>query len=91
MVASDQRPRIAVIGTGGTISFDGRHSLDAYEYMEFGQRHGIDTIIARFPELASVAEVQAVPFRDLPSAAISPADWLDLAGLIHDLRSGSSG
>ena len=67
------------------------HSLDAYEYMEFGQRHGIDTIIARFPELASVAEVQAVPFRDLPSAAISPADWLDLAGLIHDLADGPDG
>ena len=88
MVASDQRPRVAVIGTGGTISFDGRNSLDTYEYMEFGQRHDIDTVIARFPELASVAEVQAVPFRAFSSAAISPADWLDLTALIHDLADG---
>ena len=88
MVASEQRPRVAVIGTGGTISFDGRDSLDAYEYMEFGQRHDIDTVIARFPELSTVADVQAVPFRNLSSAAISPADWLDLTALIHNLTDG---
>lgn len=89
MVASEQRPRVAVIGTGGTISFDGRDSRDAYEYMEFGRRHEIDAVIARFPELSTVADVQAVPFRALSSAAISPADWLDLAALIHNLANGS--
>lgn len=82
------RLKIGVIGTGGTISFDGRHSLDNYEYMEFGERHDIDQVIARFPELQAAADVQPVAFRTLSSAAVSPRDWLDLASLIHDLAEG---
>ena len=31
------KPRVAVIGTGGTISGVGRHSLDLYEYMDYGR------------------------------------------------------
>ncbi len=82
---TERRPRVAVIGTGGTISFDGRHSLDNYEYMEFGERHDIGAVIARFPELDAMAEIQPVAFRALPSAEVSPADWIDLTQLIHDL------
>ncbi|MDA7946827.1 MAG: asparaginase [Hyphomicrobiaceae bacterium] len=82
------RPRVAVIGTGGTISLDGRHSLDLYEYMEFGTRNDIDAIVGRFPEIADVADIEAVPFRLLPSSAVSAADWLDLVKLIHRLAEG---
>lgn len=78
-------PKIAVIGTGGTISFDGRHSLDTYEYVEKGTRHGIADVLSRFPETADVAEILPVDFRTLSSSAVSPADWLDLARLVHDL------
>ena len=42
MTDRKDRPKITVIGTGGTLSFDGRHSLDIYEYMEAGVRHEID-------------------------------------------------
>lgn len=81
-------PRIAIIGTGGTISFDGRHSLDTYEYMEFGERRDIGEVVAQFPELNRVAEINPMAFRALSSAAVSPADWLDLTRFIHDLASG---
>ena len=81
-------PRVAVIGTGGTISLEGRHSLDLYEYMEFGSRHEIDDIVARFPEIADAAEVEPVPFRSLPSSAVTAADWLDLVRLIHERAEG---
>ena len=83
-----KRPRIAVIGTGGTISLDGRHSLDLYEYMEFGTRNDIDEIVSRFPEVSEAADITPVPFRLLPSSAVSAADWLDLARLIHELAAG---
>ena len=83
-----ERPKVAVIGTGGTISFDGRHGLDTYEYMEFGVRHVIGEVIARFPELDDLARIEPVNFRTLSSAAVSPADWLDLTQLIHDLAEG---
>ena len=82
------RPRVAVIGTGGTISVDGRHSLDLYEYMDFGARNDIDAVVSRFPEVSEVADIHAVPFRMLPSSAVSAADWLDLVKLIHDIAAG---
>lgn len=83
-------PKIAVIGTGGTISFDGRHSLDTYEYVDEGVRHGIADVLARFPEVEYAAEISPVEFRTLSSSAVSPADWLDLARLIHDLAADAS-
>lgn len=82
--------KIVVIGTGGTISFDGRHSLDTYEYVEQGIRHGIAEVLDRFPETSQVAEIVPVDFRSLSSSAVSPADWLDLARLIHDLAGDTS-
>jgi len=85
MSKTPSRPRVAIIGTGGTISMEGRHSLDTYEYMEFGTRHDIDSIVARFPEIAEAADVYPKSFRLLPSSAISAADWLDLVRLIHVL------
>jgi len=84
------RPRVAVIGTGGTISLEGRHSLDLYEYMEFGTRHEIDSIVGRFSEIGDAADVEPVPFRLLPSSAVSAADWLDLVRLIERISEGSN-
>jgi L-asparaginase len=78
-------PRVAVIATGGTISGVGRHSLDLYEYMDFGRRQDADELVARFAEVGAAADVRAVPFRAMSSAAVSPADWLDLAAEIHAL------
>ena len=43
---SDTKPRVAIIGGGGTISFTGRHSLDLYDYAEFGRLHPIDAVVA---------------------------------------------
>ena len=33
-----KKPKIAFLGTGGTISYTGRNSLDVWEYMDFGTR-----------------------------------------------------
>lgn len=81
-------PKVVVIGTGGTISFDGRHGLDTYEYVEFGERHDIGEVLARFSELKELAEIETVSFRRLSSSAVSPRDWIDLAGKIHELAAG---
>ncbi len=82
MAQSDRRPEVALIATGGTISFAGRHSLDVYEYMEFAERQDAEQIMARFPEITAVAEVRPVDFRSLPSSSVTPGDWLELAALI---------
>lgn len=83
-----RKPRIAMIGTGGSISTPGRHSLDLFEYSDYAPPLEVDELIGRFPEIAAQAEVVPVRFRTIPGTAITAADWLDLLRRIHALASG---
>ena len=76
-------PRIAVIGTGGTISSLGASSMDVLDYPDFGQKLTSEGLLDRFPETRLVAAPLAVTFRQVGSTAIGPADWLELRALIH--------
>lgn len=76
-------PRVAVIGTGGTISSIGETSLDVLNYADTGRKLEADELVARFPECALVAEVLPVRYAAVPSTAIGPKQWLELAALIH--------
>jgi L-asparaginase len=78
-------PLVAVIGTGGTISSLGRDSTDVLDYPDFGTKLEVDQVVARYPEIAHVAEILPVPFRSVGSTAIGPAEWLELAAIIHRL------
>lgn len=82
---SGTRPRVAVVGTGGTISFVGRHSLDLYEYGDTGRSQPVDELVDRFPELTAIAEILPVPYKAVPSTALGPQDWLALNEIIHRL------
>src|SRR3979490_2435709 len=76
-------PRIAVIGTGGTISSLGDGSLDVLDYPEFGQKLTCEALLDRFPETRLVADPVPITFRQVGSTAIGPADWLEPRALIH--------
>ena len=78
------RPRVALIGTGGTISSIGRDSLDLWEYMDTSRKAEPDELLVRFPEAAAAAEIVAVRFRAVGSTAIGPAEWLGLDAAVHD-------
>ena len=80
---ADSLPRIAVIGTGGTISSLGAGSLDVLDYPEFGQKLTSEALLDRFPESRHVADPVPITFRQVGSTAISPKDWLELRALIH--------
>lgn len=80
---TSQPPRIAVIGTGGTISSVGRHPLDLIEYPDTGIKLTAAEVIERFPTAGEVAELIPVPFRATGSMQIGPDDWLELATLIE--------
>lgn len=82
-MASEQRPRIAVIGTGGTFAMQARHRFDWAEYSESGVVHPISSLIEQIGELAFDVDVVPVTFRALGSTAIEPKDWLALARLIQ--------
>jgi L-asparaginase len=76
-------PRIAVIGTGGTISSLGASSLDVLDYPDFGQKLTAEALIERFPETRLVADPITVTFRQVGSTEIGPKEWLELRALIH--------
>src|SRR5437879_6794536 len=76
-------PRIAVIGTGGTISSLGASSMDVLDYPDFGQKLSSEELLDRFPETRLVAEPVPVTFRQVGSTAIGPEEWLELRALIH--------
>src|SRR4051812_1347946 len=76
-------PRIAVIGTGGTISSLGANSLDVLDYPDFGQKLTSEGVIEKFPEARLVADPVPVTLRQVGSTAIGPADWIELRDTIH--------
>src|SRR5438093_885320 len=78
-------PRVALIITGGTIDSVGKDRLDLAWYIEAGKRLGDGELLQQLPELKSIAEVQEVPFRRLPSHALVDKDWLDLVRTIHSI------
>jgi len=77
------KPRVALIGTGGTIFSIGRDSLDLWEYMDAGRKAEPDELLVRFPEVAEAAEVVPVRFRAVSSANVGPTDWLALDAAVH--------
>jgi L-asparaginase len=75
----------ALISTGGTIDSVGVDRLDLAWYMDAGQRLADGELVERVPELASVAWIEEVPFRRLPSQSITDQDLFDLVRTIHEL------
>jgi L-asparaginase len=76
------KPKIAVIGTGGTISSLADDSLEVLDYPETGRKVEPAEAIARVPEAARFAELDPLPFRSVGSTSIAPSDWIELAQLI---------
>jgi L-asparaginase len=85
MQMKQEKPRIAVVGTGGSISTPGRHSLDLFEYSEHGRTLEVDEFLAMFPEVNQIADLVPVRFRAIVSPAITPADWIELSNKIEDV------
>jgi L-asparaginase len=79
----DRKPRVGFIGTGGSISTVGRHSLDLHEYGHYGRTLEIGELLSRFPEVPAVADVVELPFKAMLSTAIGPAEWLELTRFVH--------
>ncbi|HYF08310.1 MAG TPA: asparaginase, partial [Acetobacteraceae bacterium] len=72
------RPRIAVIGTGGTIASVGVGPLDIQNYTANETILDAAGLVARVPELLDVAEVRPVAFRAVPSTRIAYDEWREL-------------
>ncbi len=84
------KPRVAVIGTGGTISSVGKHSLDLVNYGKNNRKYDAAELVAAFPEVNQVAQVEPVLFRALSSTAMGVAEWLELVWVIHETAADSA-
>src|SRR5215472_10590890 len=84
-------PRIAVIGTGGTISSLGASSLDVLDYPDFGQKLSCEALLERFPETRLVADLVPVTYRQVGSTEIGPQEWIELRAMIHRISQDDPG
>lgn len=70
------KPKVAVIGTGGTItSISGIGPLDLFEYTSSGRMLEADELVERFREVREVAEVIPIRFKAIPSTAVAFPEW----------------
>ncbi len=79
------KPRVAFIGTGGTISSLGAGPLDILDYGATGNRMQADAIAAMFPQWAEIADVVPINFRTMVSHDIDFPVWKELAALCSQL------
>lgn len=84
-----RKPCIAVVGTGGSISTPGRHSLDLFEYGDYGRTVEVEELLSMFPELAANFDLRPLRFSAIVSIAMSVQDWLALHRTISDVAAGS--
>ena len=84
-LSSTQKPKVAFIGTGGTISSLGIHPLELQDYGIHDNRMHASAIVARFPVVNEIADVTPVDFRNVVSPEIYFPEWRDLALLCHRL------
>ena len=77
--------RVALIGTGGSISAIARHSLDLFEYIDFGRIVEVDELLQMFPEATSEFDVVPVRLQAIDSKAMTSSDWLELNRKISEV------
>jgi L-asparaginase len=79
------KPKVAFIGTGGTIASIGAGPLDILDYGANETRLHADEIVALFPQVNEVAEVLAVRYENIPSHHIYFAHWKQIGLLCERL------
>ncbi len=72
------KPKVAVIGTGGTITALGKGPLDLHDYTSTGRMLEADEMVARFSEVQGIADVVPVRFKAVPSTAVAFPEWKHL-------------
>src|ERR1041384_1250460 len=80
--APSERPRVLIIATGGTIAGEQGEpgTLGGYDI-----RKPISEIVGEVPELKKYARVESLQFANIPSAYITPVQWLQLARNINSV------
>jgi L-asparaginase len=78
-----RKPRILIVGTGGTLSHVAHHPRDFVEYADGGTMLETVDLLTRVSAIASEADVRAVHFSRVRSIDMGPGQWLALNEAIH--------
>lgn len=81
------KPKVAVIGTGGTICSIGTGPFDILDYGANEKMLHADDVVAMFGEIRHHADVIPVRFKAVPSPDIFFSEWKDLVLLCDKLVS----
>jgi L-asparaginase len=84
-MTSGSKPRVYVIGTGGSISFVGDYRTDYVNYSYRNQHLTIQEMLDRVPEVNNFAEVVAEQLINVGSTDVQPFHWLKLARRINQI------
>ena len=84
-MVGESRPRVYLIGTGGSISFVGRERTDFINYSYDNRHFTIQELLDRVPEVNQFAEVLPEQFLNLGSPDVLPSHWLELARRINQV------
>jgi L-asparaginase len=77
------KPRVHILGTGGSISGIGPHRLDYTLYPDSGKKLTVAQMLERIPEARELAELSGEDVLQVGSPSIGPKEWLQLAERIH--------
>ena len=77
------RPKVRVVGTGGSIAGIGPDRLDYILYPELGGHLTIEESLHRIPEVKDIAEVHGEDLISVGSTSVGPDEWLSLVQLIN--------
>jgi L-asparaginase len=84
-MVSNGKPRVYVIGTGGSISFVGDYRTDYINYSYSNKHLTIQEMLERVPEVQQFAEVISEQLLNVGSTDVHPAHWLELAKRINQI------
>lgn len=79
------KPKVHILGTGGSISGIGPHRLDYTLYPDSGKKLTVAELLARMPEARELAELSGEDVLQVGSPSIGPEQWLQLAERVHSL------
>jgi L-asparaginase len=79
------KPKVAFVGTGGTIASIGKDPLDILDYGANGVMLHAPELLAKFQEVQDVADVFAVKFRNIPSYDIFFPEWKAIGEICSSL------
>ena len=80
-----ERPKIYVIGTGGTISFMGDDRMDYINY-SYGNRHlTIEEMLDRVPEAREMADIKEYQLINVGSTDVGPEHWVKLCSHVNHI------